>query len=435
MKKINKRKKKLLILSDRFSIRNRLTNLGNQVMWEGLHRLIENNLEYQILPGRRKSFPYFTIRRFKKKSSREDIERIFNEWFDQVTSFSYRMVKFETWVSNFLDNSFLFNNHIFRKIDKKVQDKFSMGLIEALKPYILRNYYSHRLITQIKNADIVLSNGHDLASDHLKFYLPMEMFEVFLAKKLGKKVIVATQTVSVTDPIAFNIVSFVYKMVDMHITREPLSKKVLLTMGVRDDKIVVSADSAFAIDISDRKDVKSLIEKEGIEKGSVAVIIRSDRNVDYESWVKVINHIQEKFGRKVFCLFTSSRDEHVFKKLAKICRLHKLSEFYDYPILIQIMGNFDFVITDRYHGAIFAILANTPVIPVYPNTFKTKGLFTLFDYPIEVLNTLSESSHDSMIESIERVVTNQREIKDKLSKARTYLINRVNKDIKVISNV
>jgi len=433
MNVVNTSKKKLLILSDRFSTRDRLINLGDRAKLEGLHHLIEKNLEYQLVSGCWKSFPYFNIRRFKKKSSQEDIERIFNEWFDQITSFSHRIVKFETWVLSFLDNSFLFNNRIFRKIDKKVQDKFSMGLIEALKPYILRNYYSYRLVSQIKSADIVVSNAHFLA-DHLIFYLPLGMFEVFLAKKLGKKVITVNQTVSVTGPLAFSITSFVYKMVDMHITRDPISKNVLIKMGVDDDRIVVSADSAFAIDISDGKDVKSLIEKEGIQKGSVAVIIRGDRDVHYESWMKVISHIQEKYGREVFYLFTcKSHDEHVFKKLAKICRLHKLSKYYDYPILIQIMRNFDFVITDRYHGAIFAILSNTPVIPVDAQTFKTKGLFMQFDYPIEVLNTLSVNSYDSMVESIERVVKNQREIKDKLSKTRTYLVNMVNENFKAIS--
>jgi len=149
MKVTNTSKKNLLILGDRFSTRDSLINLGDRAKLEGLHHLIEENLEYQLVSGCWKSFPYFNIRRFKKESSQEDIERIFNEWFDQITSFSHRIVIFETWVLSFLDNSFLFNNRIFRKIDKKVQDKFSMGLIEALKPYILRRYYSYRLISHI----------------------------------------------------------------------------------------------------------------------------------------------------------------------------------------------------------------------------------------------------------------------------------------------
>jgi hypothetical protein len=93
--------------------------------------------------------------------------------------------------------------------------------------------------------------------------------------------------------------------------------------------------------------VKFLVEKEGIAKGSVGIIIRGDRDVDYESWVKVISHIQEQYGRKVFCLYTcKSYDQRVFEKLSRRCNLHSLSKYYDYPILIQIMSYFDFIITD-----------------------------------------------------------------------------------------
>jgi polysaccharide pyruvyl transferase WcaK-like protein len=429
------KKKKLLFLGDRFSTRSKLTNLGDRAKLEGLHRLIGNNLEYQIISGPWKSFPYFNIKAFKKNSSLEDIEGIFDKWFNKVKSFSPRMAKLEAWISNFVDNSFLFNNHIFKKVDKKFQDKFGRSILEAVKPYILRNYFSYRLITLIKDADIVLQETQFFA-DHRKFYLPSAMFEVFLAKKLGKKCVAVNENVAVTEPLAFNLVKFVYKMVDLHITREPLSKEVLIKMGIDPNKITVSADSAFAVDISYREDVQSLIKKEGVEEGSVGVVIRGDRNVDYESWAKVISHVQKKYGSKIFCLFTcKSYDEHVFKKLSKRCSLHILSEYYDYPILIHIMSNFDFVITDRYHGAVFAILSNTPLIPIDADTFKTRGLFTLFDYPIEVLNTLNESSYDSMIESIERVVTYQREIKDKLFNIRNYMINKVNEDIKAISYV
>ena len=424
-------KKSLLILEDKFSQKDRLINLGDRATWYGLHKLIEKNSNYRILAGEVKPFPYINIKIFKDNSSYSDIEKVFDKWFQKVVNFSHKRAKSEACLVNFLDNSFLFNNFLFGMLEEKFRDKFSRGIIETLKPYLFRHYYARELINQIKEADIVYGFGEFLA-DHVKFYLPMVMFEVYLAKRLGKKVVTINKSISLKDPLAFKIVSYVYKMVDMHTIREPISKKELLRMGCKENRILVLPDFAFAADILPKKDIEYTIGKEGIKKGDVGLIIRGDMPVDYEKWLLVINYIQRIHKRRVFFIFTcKSHDKKVFKKLSSMCILHKFSKYYDFPAVINLLKNFDFVITDRYHGVIFAILANTPIIAIHSTMHKTEGLFMLFNYPIKVAK---RGDSGSIIKNIEFVIKNKKKILRLLSKEAPRLIKRVNEDTKTLLN-
>ena len=279
---------------------------------------------------------------------------------------------------------------------------------------------------------MVIFNGFALVADHLKYYLPAFLFEIYLAKKLGKKVIAVNQTVAVKEHLTFAIVSFVYKLVDAHILREPLSKEVLLRMGVKQEKIYVLPDSAFAIGKEIKGvDIGKTLQKEGIKEGYIGLIIRGDREINYNLWIRAICYIQQRYNKNVIFLYTcKSHDEHVFKTISKKCDIRTLSTYYDYLILIKIMNHLDFIITDRYHGAIFAILANTPVIPVEANTFKLKGLFELFNYPIQITDNAN-----TLIKNIQVVVEKEEELKIFLSKGRMDLIKRLDEDIKIIGKL
>jgi polysaccharide pyruvyl transferase WcaK-like protein len=101
------------------------------------------------------------------------------------------------------------------------------------------------------------------------------------------------------------------------------------------------------------------------------------------------------------------------------------------------MRKFDLIITDRYHAAIFAILAHTPVLPVNPQykTEKTEGLFSLFEYPVKVLPHVRDDTYDQMTKNISYLVKKKKEIRKMLSKASADLKNRCEKDYRVLSKI
>lgn len=430
-------KKKILILNDRIGLKDTMINLGDRALSVGLYKLLENS-EYEIISGGWKNFPYFTIRHFNHEDSYANIEKIFNKWFDEVTSVPPSNVKRERKIADFLDKNILFNNYFFQKIDEEIKYRFSRGIIETIKPFLLKKYYSHQLIEKIKNADLVIYNAASLNSDRHRYYLPMGLFECFLAKKLGKKVIAANQTVDIVDPLNFKIVSFVYKSLDLFTTREPCSNEILSKMGLDESKIISSCDSAFAADFHIEDDINEITQNEGIIKGDIGVIIRGDnKSIDYKTWTDIIDHIQNKCNKQVFLLFTCiAHDEIVYKKLSTLCSIKKLSAFYDYPILINLMRCFDCIITDRYHPMVFSILAHTPVIPINPSfrTIKTEGLFSLFDYPIPIVKYVNQETYDQIINNITYIENHKKEIKETLSKVSSYLRNKGENDIKTIFN-
>lgn len=432
-------KKTILILNDRFPLRDTQINLGDSALSIGLYQVLQNSMDCEIISGGWKNFPYFNMHRFRREKSYPNIESIFNKWLGEVTDYSAKRVEKEKSVSNFLDKSILFKNPLFNRIEGTVKARFSRGLVETIKPFILRKYYSHKLIEKLKKADLVLYSGAALVSDRFSFYLPMGMFECFLAKKLNKKVVAANQTIDIDDPLNFSLVSSVYRMMDLHITREPLSKKRLLNMGVDESKVITSCDPALVLNIKGNEGTHEIEEREGIGQGNVGLIIRGDNPaVDYDTWVRIINYIRLNYGKKVFLLFTCiAHDYHVYRKLSKRCNISRLSRFYDLNVLINLMRKFDLIITDRYHAAIFAILAHTPVLPVSPQykTEKTEGLFALFDYPVKVLPHVGDDTYDQLTKNISYLVKKKEEIREILSKARVDLKNRCENDYRVLSKI
>lgn len=200
--------------------------------------------------------------------------------------------------------------------------------------------------------------------------------------------------------------------------------------------LISSCDAAFAADFQTTIQASQLREKEGLRKGAVGLVIRGDRNVDFETWARIIDHLEKVRGKKVFLAFTCiAHDEHVYNKLKKRCSLVRLSHFYDYKELARLIESFDYLLSDRYHALIFAIHAKTPVIPINPafNTIKTEGLFRLFDYPINVMPPVGRETYDQVLRAIQYIEEHKKELKDILAKASVDMKRKLADDIKEIS--
>jgi polysaccharide pyruvyl transferase WcaK-like protein len=429
-------RKKILILNDRFPIRDALINLGDRAMVSGLYKTVQEDLGYQIVSGGCKNFPYYNIRRYKKEMTKSNAESVFKNWFEETTGVTRQSVQTGKNISDFLDTNILFQNRLFQKFEEKVKARFSRGLMETFKPYLLKKYYAYQFIEKIKSVDCVLFNGTAIVADRFDFYLPALLFECYLAKRLGKKVFTINQSIDIENPLNAEMVSHIYRNLDLHLTREPLSKNVLLRLGVEEEKLISSCDAAFAADYQATIQASQLREKEGLRKGAVGLVIRGDRNVDFETWARIIDHLEKVRGKKVFLAFTCiTQDEYVYNELAKRCNLVRLSRFYDYKDLTLLLESFDYLISDRYHALIFAIHAKTPVIPINPafNTIKTEGLFRLFDYPVNVMPPVKRETYDHVMLSIQYVEEHNNELKEILTKASVDIKNKLEEDIKEIS--
>lgn len=424
--------RKILILRDRFPIRDNLINLGDRAMDSGLYQIV-NHLGCEIVSGGSKNFPYYNILRYKKEREREDVAGVFGKWFEEATKAASPIVRRQERILDYLDRSILFRNRMFRSLEDRVKARHSRGIMETAIPFLFRRYSAHRFLEKVKSADFVLFNGTAIVADRFPFYLPAHLFECYLAKRLGKKVITANQTLDTEDPLVTEMVSFVYGSLDGHLTREPLSRNVLLKLGIDEEKIITSCDAAFAADYSAGDPGSRLAEDEGVESGSVALVVRGDRKVEYEAWALIINHLESVWKKQVFVVFTCiAQDLHVYRELSKRCDVKRLSRFYDYPELEQLLSRFDYMITDRYHALIFGIRAGTPVIPINPayRTIKTEGLFRHFDYPIRVIPSLEKGTVGRVLEAIRYVEEHRGELREILTGASTAIREKIAMDFR-----
>lgn len=414
-------KKNILILSDRYNLRHQLINLGDRALSKGLYNLLHQNFNCSIESGGWKNFPYINIKLFKNNNTKT----IFEKHYKKLTNFSKTRLILEYKLAKFLQTNFLFTNKLFKYLDTKIQKKFTRGIIQTIQPYLLKKYYTYKFLNKVKKADLIVFNGGGLIADHLIHYLPSLMFEIYIAKKLNKKIITVNQTVSVKNPLAKQIVSHTYKDLDFHTVREPLSKQNLISMGIKENQILSTCDSAFNIKLD------QIQVKEYIQKGDICICLRGDLKTDINAWSDIIKYIKQKHKRNIFFIHTcKSHDEKIYNSLAKRSPIKKLKKDYDYLEIINILSNFDLIITDRYHGSIFAILSNTPVVPVTSTTFKTQGLFSLFDYPIPISN---RQDYQEIKQSIDFAIKNKDQLKAILSKAKQDLIKKVQTDMKEVA--
>lgn len=222
-------------------------------------------------------------------------------------------------------------NPIVKCIENIVRRRYTRGIFDTIMPFFLKSHYSSQIIQNIKNSDLVLFHGAGLIADHLSLYVPTYLFELFLAKKLGKKVCTVNLSVSVKDELLRNIVFFVMKQADYHIVREQLSRQYLIDIGIEPSKIEISPDFAVICKAEKESAISNGLSKKVLPENSAAVIIRGDRNVNYNVWISFVNYLTSRYNLNVIFLHTCrAHDYKVFKILSKYCSVRELEMEYDY---------------------------------------------------------------------------------------------------------
>ena len=392
-----------------------MVNLGDRAYHVGLHNLLDGHLGYHVSMGPVKALPYLTAGKTRGVKSIDDARHLMEDWFASIMRQSENASPRREKLRGGFEQNFLTRSRMFQSLDSGVRERLARGIIETASPYIFRSSFAASLVDQIEKSDLVLFNGGAFAADHLDQYLPMVLFELYLSKKLGKKTAVVNQTVAVRRPSNTAMVSLVYSMLDGHLVREPRSKLVLEELGIDSDRIHVSCDAAFGLPLPQIKE-----HPKKCERGQVGICVRGDRPVRADFWAKVAGHLEEALKLDVMFFFTSKyQDKKAFDQISGVNPRINFLEFCGYPELIDRLQDFDFVITDRYHATIFAVLAGTPFITVDSNTFKTRGLMDMLDYPIDVMS--DEDNFALMVDNIDRVIGQTSSLRGSLFSTRARL--------------
>lgn len=307
--------------------------------------------------------------------------------------------------------------------------KFEMVPIPTKDKNILRLF---------RETDIVIACGGAYLGGNKFQSIPQDLFPIYLAKKLKKKIYVYAQSV---DPISNKllklITEFVLNQADIITLREQYSLNLLKSMRIK-SPMYLTADPAFLIDKLPFNEGKKLLEKAGYNDFSNQKIGLTVRKWNFpnsthpkEKFMRYIDEVSQ-FIEKVtqqenadIILFPQvilkpNDDDRIISNLLKSKLTKKaskkvfvLEEDYTPEQIKSMMGAMDFFIGTRMHSNIFAISMGIPTLAI-SYEIKTDGIMKmvgLADYVIDISNI----SSDQIIEKFNNMKKNGDIIKKQLN--------------------
>jgi polysaccharide pyruvyl transferase WcaK-like protein len=100
------------------------------------------------------------------------------------------------------------------------------------------------------------------------------------------------------------------------------------------------------------------------------------RTRDKSSLVHLIQELKKTVPNVV--LMGKDKEDQILKEVARLTGAFFVGPAYDYHSILNILKRAKFIISGRYHNAIFATKVGCPVIPLHTSSQKIYGLVTLF---------------------------------------------------------
>ena len=246
----------------------------------------------------------------------------------------------------------------------------------------------------LSTADLVVPTGGSylMASSSIQsnIVLILQLWPIFLAKLLNKKVVMYAQSIGpFENGFGRTSARYVLDTVASIEAREPITKAILLALGVNKPTITVSADAAFLFSSKFKKTMKEFLNKKGATDSKIKVGITVKRCYDdirqekYEKSIGgLVQHLIEKYDAQVIfvpqCTSTLHNDDDrvvsraIVKSMQSPKNVFLLEDEFDHYHIKSLFENLDYLVATRMHSAIFAITGHVPTLAI-AYEHKTKG--------------------------------------------------------------
>ncbi|MGF1527354.1 MAG: polysaccharide pyruvyl transferase family protein [Candidatus Competibacterales bacterium] len=410
---------RLLVLDDPYPFVQDLPDLGDRALQRGFRALVAAEGRFQIISGRWQSFAHFSGKRLVK--SRLSTQRLIERWYQQLNGQIVHDTRWDRRAMALLVHSA--QKLPLAPLDRWTRQRTGQPFVKTVAPRLLPSVYGRRFVDSVRKADVCVFNAGGLLADHLSDQLPGRLFQLYVAKQLGKPVAVANYSLNLEKPSHRQLAAAILPTLDLHIVREPLAKGQLQELGVAEEAIISSVDTAFAVPPQD-----PLLPMEG--RGEcIAVAIRGDRRVDLRAWAELIAAVRARYGLKVhFLPGCRPVDLPVRQGLNRLCPLDDDGRFPDHPEGLAQLGHMRLLITDRYYHGVFAIQTATPVIPVMASTRDIQHLFATFEYPIPALKPLTQALLPTYLDWIDRALSQGNSLSQSLLYRHQQLVTQLTSD-------
>lgn len=289
------------------------------------------------------------------------------------------------------------------------------------------------IIKAVRKCDLLISGGGSLLQDvtskkSILYYL-MIMWVAFFFRK---KVFIYSQGIGpILSKINRRLTAATLRHTHGIVVRDEASKELLIEIGIKGEKIIVTADPVLRIKQAELSVGREILIKEGFTpdpgRMSVGFAIRekkTDSNFVDEICISIQRLIDEYQAQIVLIPFHYSEDMAVIEEIQTrlgndvCCIRHK----YLTNEMLSIIGNMDILVGVRLHALIHAAIMDVPMIAI---SYDPKINSFMHSIDMKAMCSVYDFKNDFFIEEFDKTVTRADAIKEKVRNRIEVLIKKL----------
>lgn len=269
-----------------------------------------------------------------------------------------------------------------------------------------------KIYQAVCSCDMLISGGGSLLQDvtsarSLYYYLSI----IALANTLGKQVMIYAQGIGpLRKSLARSTVGYVLNQVSQITVRDHASKEELLSLGIHDVPITMTADAVLGMHPVDTTVGRKMLESYGVtaDRPIVGVSVRSWKDcIDYqETLAEALDKIQMSKGAQIVFIPMQHREDTMeAETIANLMKTKStvLADAYSTTELLALSGSVDVMIGVRLHALVFSALMETPCLGISYDPKILNFLHMIGEVPVGDLHTLEvEPIVARTVETLER---------------------------------
>lgn len=323
-----------------------------------------------------------------------------------------------------------------KDIDITVLSKDPEKTMENYNVNAVKRFNLKEVFNAIKSTSLLISGGGSLLQDvtstrSLWYYLMI----MYLSKFHKKKIMVYANGIGpINKKFNRNLAKNILNKVDLITLRDQDSKRYLEDMGVKNDKIFVTADPVFTLDPSKEERIKEIFTDEGIplNRKYIGISIRKWKDTENLGDVisKVIDYLLDKYDIGIILIPMHHPEDleislNVQNRVeGKDC--YTLEDKYSVEDIMGVIKGLDLIIAMRLHSLIYAATQEVPMVGIVYDP-KVEGILKSFD--IGYMCPADDLDFEDCIYNVDAVWENREEIRQRLKKQDEKFIE------KALSNV
>ncbi|NKB58207.1 MAG: hypothetical protein GKS00_17925 [Alphaproteobacteria bacterium] len=409
---------RLLMLASPAAFADELPNLGDRALQSGFNALVRDDLPTaRILHDGWNTFPLETYRHVQKFDG--PVEQAIETSFETFKRRAETHPPLHKTLNRILHSPAFDRFPLMTRLNSLARHRTGQNFRQAIAPRLFPKLAAWQFAAKLKASEVAIFNAGGLLSDHLAHYLPGRILSLFAAKRAGLKVVIVNFSFAIENEALRRLVRATMQAVDLHVVRESHSRDALTTLGVDENRIILTRDTAFNADFASTEPA--------MRKPRIALFVRGDRAVDIQTWATLARWMRRELDVGVIYLHGCHKNDVAVRiALGENCALDDDGVPLNNSDTMRALSECAFAVSDRYHGLIFAMQAEVPFAAVESTTHKTAGLLKDFEYSLPALPTLTADSLDQYKAAIGEAYNSRealaQELSGKAAAARTKLI-------------